>query len=85
VAGLGEENPRNLLGVDLDGHRIVPWTIENGGNLARDTDAAGGIFVELALAGFGYDNFWHSISRFLIRARTLWGSAPFVEKLGVRG
>ena len=48
---------------------IVPGTIKHGGNLARDAHAARGILVELALAGLGYDYFWHSVSRFLVRAR----------------
>ena len=66
VAGLGEKNPGNLLGVHLDGHRIVPRTIQHGRNLARDAHAARGILVELALTGLGYDYFWHSVSRFLV-------------------
>jgi hypothetical protein len=44
----------------------VSRTIQHGGNLARDAHAASGIFVELALTGLGYDNFGHSLSRFLI-------------------
>ncbi len=57
VAGLGEKNPGNLLGVHLDGHRIVSRTIQHGRNLARDAQPARGILVELALTGLGYDYF----------------------------
>jgi hypothetical protein len=44
----------------------MPRSIQHGGNLARDAHTAGGILVELPLAGLGCDNFWHSISRFLV-------------------
>jgi hypothetical protein len=57
VAGLGEKYPGNLLGIHLDGHRIVPRTIQHGGNLARGAYPASGILVELALTGLGYDYF----------------------------
>jgi hypothetical protein len=66
VAGLGEKNPRNLLGIHLDGDRVVPRTIQYGGNLARDAHTASGILVELALTGLGDHNFWHSVSHFLV-------------------
>jgi hypothetical protein len=35
-------------------------TIENGRDFSCDTHAARRIFIELALAGLGYDNFRHS-------------------------
>src|ERR1035437_1386256 len=79
VAGLGEKNPGNLLGVHLDGYRIVPRTVQYGRNLARDAHTASGILVELALPGLGYDNFWHSVSRFLDSGTGRSGSAPFVK------
>jgi hypothetical protein len=44
----------------------VPWTIQYGGNLAREAHTARGVLVELALTGLGYDDFWHSLSRFLV-------------------
>ena len=65
AAGLGKENPGNLLGIHLNGHRIVPGAVKNRGNLARKAHAARRILVELALTGLGcYDFNWHS-SRFL--------------------
>ncbi len=59
VAGLGEKNPGNLLGIHFNGHRLVAGAIQHGRNLARDTHAARGILVELALTGLGYDYFRH--------------------------
>jgi hypothetical protein len=59
VAGLGKQNPGNLLGIHFNGHRIVAGTIKNCGNLAGNAHAAGGILGELALTGLGYDYFWH--------------------------
>ena len=65
VAGLREEDPRNLFGIHLDGNGIVPGPIKHGGNLACDAHAARCVLVEFALAGLGYDNFWHfAFSRF---------------------
>ena len=69
VAGLGKQDPGNLLGLDFDGNRVMPGTIKHCGNLAGDTYAARGVLVELALTGLGYDYFRHSVSRFLYRAR----------------
>jgi serine protease inhibitor ecotin len=57
MAALREENPRNLLGVHLDGHRIVSGAIQNGGNLTCNAHTAGGVLGELAHAGLGYDYF----------------------------
>ena len=65
VAGLGKEDPRNLLGIHFDGHCFVPGAVQHGRNLACDAYAARGILVELALAGLGYDYFRHFFSRFL--------------------
>ena len=65
VAGLGEKNPGNLLGVHFNGHRIMAGTIQHCGNLARCAHAARRVLVELALTGLGYDNFGISVSRFL--------------------
>jgi hypothetical protein len=59
MAGLGKENPGNLLGLHFNGNRVMPGTIKHGRNLAGDTYAARGILVELALTGLGYDYFWH--------------------------
>jgi hypothetical protein len=59
VAGLGEEDPRDLLGIDFDGNGIPAGTVDHGGNLAGDAHAARGVLVELARSGLGYDYFWH--------------------------
>ena len=87
VAGLGEENPRDLLGIDFDGDRIVACTIKDGRNFSGDTHAARGILVELALTGLGYDHFRHSNLSFLysgtglVRCRSLcWASSQFLVR-----
>ena len=59
VAGLGEQDPRDLLGIHFYGNRLVPGSIKHGGNLSGAAHAARGILVELALAGLGYDYFRH--------------------------
>jgi hypothetical protein len=64
VAGLGEENPRNLLGIHLNGHGVLPWTVKHGGNLAGNTHAPRCILVELALSGLGYYDFRHFVFSF---------------------
>jgi hypothetical protein len=51
-------------------------TIQNGGNLARYAHAASGILVELAHAGLGYDDFWHSLSRFLVSGTVALAPLP---------
>ena len=60
VAGLGEQDPGNLLGIDFNGNGIVACSIEDGRNFSGDADAARGILVELARSGLGYDDFRHS-------------------------
>ena len=70
VAALGIKDPQNLLGIHFDGNRIVAGTIQHGRNLACDAHAARGVLVELALAGLGYDNFWHFVFSFLQRSGT---------------
>ena len=65
VAGLGEEDPRDLLGIDFNGDGIMTCSIEDSRNLSGDTHAARGIFIELALTGLGYDDFRHSNLSFL--------------------
>jgi hypothetical protein len=47
-------------------------TIQNGGNLARNAHTASGILGELAHAGLGYDDFWHSLSHFLVSGTNGW-------------
>ncbi len=66
VAGLGVEDPRNLLGIDFDRNGILTRPIQYGRNLSRNAHAARGILVELARSGLGYDDFRHSILSFLL-------------------
>jgi hypothetical protein len=82
VAGLGVQDAQNLLGVHFDGDRLKTRAVDHGGNLAGDANAAGGILVELAIAGT-----WRGLAittsgialSFLSRARRLQDTAPFVE------
>jgi hypothetical protein len=66
MAGLGIENPGNLLRFHFNGNRVMAGSIKHSGNLAGGTYPARGVLVELALTGLGYDYFWHSVSRFLV-------------------
>ena len=62
MAGLGEEDLRNVLGVDLDRHCIMARSIQHAGNLARGAYTARGILVELTGTGFGSYDFRHVLS-----------------------
>jgi hypothetical protein len=59
MAGLGKENPGNLLRLHFNCNRVIPGTIKHGRNLAGGPYAARGILVELALTGLSYDYFRH--------------------------
>jgi hypothetical protein len=48
----------------------MPRTVKHGGNLTSGAHTARGVLVEFALAGPGYDYFWHFSSRFLERSGT---------------
>ncbi len=60
MAGLGKENPGDLLGIHFNGNRVTARSIQNRRNLAGYAHAACRILIELALTGLGYDNFRHS-------------------------
>ena len=56
VAGLGTENGADLLGVDRERDRVALATIQNGGNFAGKTEAAGFVFAaSFAVGCFDYD------------------------------
>jgi hypothetical protein len=70
---------RSLIGSRCHSYGIEPGTVNHGRNLACYAHAAGGIFIEFALAGLGYDYFRHfAFSRFFLRSGTKCCSAPFV-------
>ena len=80
VAGLGEAgSAKSASDPASTATGIVAGTIKHGGNLACGAHAARGILVELALAGLGYDNFWHFV--FLVSLKIGHGKAAFSRQL----